>query len=52
MCFDLFLAKVVSGDEIDEDDSHYHYGEYLYPSVVINQKPGELKHTIMYPVYT
>ena len=52
LCFDLFLAKVLSGDEDDEDDSHYHYGEYLYPSVVINQKPGELKFKIMHVVHT
>ena len=52
LCFDLFLAKVLSGDEDDEDDSHYHYGEYLYPSVMINQEPGELKFKIMHIVHT
>ena len=52
LCFDLFLAKVLSGDEDDEDDSHYHYGEYLYPSVMINQEPDELKFRIVHIVHT
>ena len=43
---------MLSGDGDDEDDSHYRYGEYLCPSVMINQEPGELKFTIMHIVQT
>ena len=46
-------AKEEPGDdEDDEDDSRYHYGEDLYPPVMINQEPGELKFKIMRIVHT
>ena len=41
---------MLSGDEDDEDDSHYHYGEDIDSPV--NQEPGELKFTIMHIVQT
>ena len=41
---------MLSGDEDDEDDSHYHYGEDIDSPV--NQEPGQLKFTIMHIVQT